>query len=470
LGFGSPAGWFGGGGGYGGNTGNGIGGIGGGGDGGYNTSGSSGSTNTGGGGGASVFPLAGGSGGSGIIILSYPINTGSVLLNATPSDISGSINNTDVNGFFAGGPLGLVMTSRTGSRAYSVSKNKVIFNYTSSASSSISNNLLLNAVNVNGTASFTSQNNVAYASVGAGLSNDETRTYYDLVDAFQTNLGRRVSNPGAFITLWDTRLTGSGTSNSSSVVLPLFGTQAITASWGDGTTSIISSSAQADRTHVYNTPGRYLITITGSGQGFQFNDSGDKTKLLDIGQWGSISASSTGIFSGCSNLLGTAADYPPITTTGLNNTFATARKFNGSIGNWNLSGVTNLTRMFAGTDAFNQNIGSWNTSNVTSMQRMFNEAFAFNNGGSPDINNWNTSNVTDMQELFYYAVSFNQNIGSWNVSKVTTMSSAFLITAFNNSGSNTINNWRPISCSNFSNICKFLPKLFSFILYIYRII
>jgi hypothetical protein len=82
------------------------------------------------------------------------------------------------------------MTSRTGSRAYSVSKNKVIFNYTSSASSSISNNLLLNAVNLNGTASFPSQNNVAYASVGAGLSNDETRTYYDLVSTLQYGLGR----------------------------------------------------------------------------------------------------------------------------------------------------------------------------------------------------------------------------------------------------------------------------------------
>jgi hypothetical protein len=82
------------------------------------------------------------------------------------------------------------MTSRTGSRAYSVSKNKVIFNYTSSASSSISNNLLLNAVNVNGTASFTSQNNVAYASVGAGLTNSEINTYYNIVNTFQKSVGR----------------------------------------------------------------------------------------------------------------------------------------------------------------------------------------------------------------------------------------------------------------------------------------
>ena len=173
-------------------------------------------------------------------------------------------------------------------------KNKVIFNYTSSASSSISNNILLNAVNVNGTASFPSQNNVAYASVGAGLTNDESRTYYDLVNTFQTSLGRGVSNPNAFITTWDTRLTGSGTSNSSSIVLPLYGTQAITASWGDGTTSNISSSTQVDRTHSYATPGIYTVTITGSGEGFRFDNSGDKTKLLDVGQWGTTKLGHSG--------------------------------------------------------------------------------------------------------------------------------------------------------------------------------
>ena len=399
------------------------------------------------------------------------------------------------------------MTSRTGSRAYSVSKNKVIFNYTSSASSSISNNLLLNAVNVNGTASFTSQNNVAYASVGAGLSNDETRTYYDLVDAFQTNLGRGASNPGAFITLWDTRLTGSGTSNSSSVVLPLFGTQAITASWGDGTTSIISSSAQADRTHVYATPGRYLITITGSGQGFQFANTGDKTKLLDIGQWGSISASTSNVFQGATNVLGTAGDYPPLETTALNSFFAGATRFNGNINNWNVSKVTDfrymfnaatsfnqplgnwtfattgsisidMSTMFIAATSFNQDIGSWNTSRVTNMYAMFfDNGMKFNNGGSDSIKNWNTSNVTNMSYMFwrctfnqpigtwnvgnvttfdrmFWQSAFNQNIGAWNVEKATTMDEMFGYIGFNNSGSNSINNWRPISCSIFTGMFR----------------
>jgi hypothetical protein len=193
---GSPAGWFAGGGGGGGNSGFGAGGIGGGGAGVFAT-GSSGSVNTGGGGGAGglYFSFNGGAGGSGIVIVAYdlpttPLTGSGTSLYTDGTSIGGAVNNEIPSTFSAGGPLGLVMTSRTGSRAYSVSKNKVIFNYTSSASSSISNNLLLNAVNLNGTASFPSQNNVAYASVGAGLSNDETRTYYDLVNTFQTNLGR----------------------------------------------------------------------------------------------------------------------------------------------------------------------------------------------------------------------------------------------------------------------------------------
>jgi hypothetical protein len=194
---GSPAGWFaGGGGGYVGGTGraggNGGGGIGGSG---FNL-GTAGTTNTGGGGGGGgTGGASGGSGGSGIVIVSYdlpttPLTGSGTVLYTDGTSIGGAVNTEIPSTFSAGGPLGLVMTSRTGSRAYSVSKNKVIFNYTSSASSSISNNLLLNAVNVNGTASFPSQNNVAYASVGAGLTNSEINTYYNIVNTFQKGVGR----------------------------------------------------------------------------------------------------------------------------------------------------------------------------------------------------------------------------------------------------------------------------------------
>jgi surface protein len=58
-----------------------------------------------------------------------------------------------------------------------------------------------------------------------------------------------------------------------------------------------------------------------------------------------------------------------------------------------------------------------------------------------------------MSGMFSSATSFNQNIGAWDVSKVTTMVSMFQSnTAFNNSGSSDINNWRPVSCSNFTSM------------------
>ena len=501
TGFGSPAGWFAGGGG---GSDIGIGGPGGGGN-----NYASGVANTGGGSGAIWNdPGAIQRGGSGIIIVSYDtssltVPSSSFSITTDSTSITGSINNTPTTGIQTGGPLGLITVSRTGSNTYSLFKNRYPQRNSIAASSSLGTNLYLNALNFNNTASFTGSTNIAYASVGAGLTDTEVGTYYDLVDTLQTSLGRGVSNPGAFISTWDTRLTGSGTSNSSSIVLPLYGTQAITASWGDGTTSNISSSAQVDRTHSYATPGIYTVTITGAGQGFQFNNTGDRTKILDAGQWGSISASANQAFQGATNLLGTAADYPPLQTTNLSYFFNAATKFNGNINNWrpiscsNFSGMfydattfnqplgnwtfattgsisINTSYMFSGASSFNQNIGSWNTIRVTNMSSMFQgNGMKFNNGGSDSIKNWDTSNVTDMSYMFwrclfnqpigtwnvgnvtnfdlmFWQSAFNQNIGAWNVEKATSMSQVFSYTGFNNSGSNSINNWRPISCSNFS--------------------
>jgi surface protein len=98
-----------------------------------------------------------------------------------------------------------------------------------------------------------------------------------------------------------------------------------------------------------------------------------------------------------------------------------------------------MFRMFDGASAFNQNIGAWNVSKVTSFVSMFSNATAFNNGGSDDIDNWTfstTSNIS-MQQMFggtstTLSCKFNRYIGSWNTQRVTNMSFMFFLnTAFN---------------------------------------
>jgi surface protein len=431
----------------------------------------------------------------------YNLNSNSLSLFSSPTTVVGAANNVASASFTTGGPLGLITVSRTGSSNYTLWKNRVPNKATTSPSVPQSTELYLNAANLNNSLFSASQNNIAYASVGAGLTDDEVYTYYELVDELQTELGRGVTDPNAFITTWDTRITGTGTvTGTSSIALPLYGTQAITASWGDGTVSLISQSAQIDKTHSYAEPGIYTVSITGQGQGFQFNNGGDRAKLMDIGQWGSISGSVGAVFFGCTNLVGTAADIHPV--AGLTSYFRGTVKFNGAIGNWNTSDITdmlytfgdatafnqpigswnvgNVTRMtntFLYASSFNQNIGNWDVSKVTEMARMFDHS-PFNNGGSPDINNWrpiscsdftsmfancpfnqpignwpiSASNIT-MNSMFRNADAFNQNLGSWDVSRVSNMGAMFQDNGiFNNSGSNLINNWRPISCSFFGSM------------------
>jgi surface protein len=433
--------------------------------------------------------------------LPYNTGTNSLSLFSSPTLVAGAAN-ASPTGLTTGGPEGLITVSRTGSGDYTLWKNRVPTKTSLPASVPQSQSIYLNAANVSNALFSGSQNNVSYASVGAGLTDNEVYTYYELVDNLQTNLGRSKStNPNAFITTWDTRISGTGTvTGTSSIALPLFGTQAITASWGDGTVSLISSSAQVDRTHSYVTPGVYTVSITGTGQGFQFNNGGDRNKLLDIGQWGSISGSIDYMFYGCSNLVGTAADIPTFGTTNIAYMFHTST-FKGYVNHWNTSNITNLEGVFYRANSFNQDIGNWDISKVTSLNGMFYQNSAFTNNNSPSINNWNTSNVTNMSGMFntcpfnqpindwnvskvinfslmhyrsgfnqpldkwrfstssnidmglmFVQNPFNQNIGAWNVEKVTNMSTMFFGSPFNNSGSNSINNWRPISCSNFSGM------------------
>ena len=122
-----------------------------------------------------------------------------------------------------------------------------------------------------------------------------------------------------FISIW--RTTGA----TESITLPydFFGTFNGTIDWGDGNTSV---NSYENRIHTYTSPGDYTVTIEGitngiSGAGL---DANDRSKLIEILQWGNLNLGNNGgYFYGCENLI----------LTGITDTL-------------NLVGTTNLFSMF----------------------------------------------------------------------------------------------------------------------------
>lgn len=200
-------------------------------------------------------------------------------------------------------------------------------------------------------------------------------------------------------------------------------------------------------TITFPTPGVYRIEISGTFTSIQFNNTGDRQKILTIEQWGDLAWTSFRWgFYGCSNLTIPATDAPNLSNgpnmqqmfqgassfnqpinhwdvsnvTDMRAMFQFATSFNQPLNNWNTSNVFTMTAMFAGTP-FNQDISNWDVSNVIAMPRMFDGATNFN----INLSNWNVSAVTSMASMFANTNVFNQNIGSWDVSNVTDMSGMF---------------------------------------------
>ena len=271
-----------------------------------------------------------------------------------------------------------------------------------------------------------------------------------------------------FVSTWDTTKAGSA---SNTVVLPLLsgGTYSGTIDWGDGNSDDLS---YANRTHVYASSGIYNVTISGTIGGWQFNNGGDKAKITDISNWGTLNVTTSLSFYGCSNLDITATDAPTLsvssalnsmfrsctsittpdfsawdtsTQTNASTTFYLCTNFNGNVSTWDVGSVTNMTSMFQNATSFNQNINSWDVSSVIGMDAMFKSCSNFNQ----PLNNWDVSNVTVMgggnasfNGLFNGAASFDQDISSWDTGNVTNMGCVFYnASSFDNGGSDGINNW-----------------------------
>jgi len=180
-----------------------------------------------------------------------------------------------------------------------------------------------------------------------------------------------VNTPIQFISEWETENAGSAT---KTIVLPLTNDSDlnINVNWGDGSYShITAGNWDTDNTHLYATTGTKTIKITGTLQGFQFDNAGDILKITEISQWGGFDVSTNCAFYACANLVVSATDFPLISTSDLINTFrgATSLTSIGDPTGWNITGVTSMQNLLRGT-AFDQDLSSWDISLVTVMSNM----------------------------------------------------------------------------------------------------
>ena len=185
----------------------------------------------------------------------------------------------------------------------------------------------------------------------------------DVVDLSQTA-------PNQFVFTIDTENTSSGSSLNTQFMMPLVsgGSYNATVNWGDGSSDTITSYNQQEVTHTYTSAGQYEISIEGTLQGWQFNNAGDRLKMLDVKQWGVLDLSTSAAFYGCTNLDASATDAPTVSSTSFYRMFRDCTNFNGAIGNWDISTVNSLQETFYDARTFNKSIYSWDVSNVTNIQ------------------------------------------------------------------------------------------------------
>ncbi|MCO6497809.1 MAG: BspA family leucine-rich repeat surface protein [Chitinophagaceae bacterium] len=270
-----------------------------------------------------------------------------------------------------------------------------------------------------------------------------------------------------YVTVWET--TNSGVSNSDQITIPAYGD--FTYTWEGVSNPGLSGSGSASGVHTITFPegGVYRVSIKPDPDGkvpfhrIEFNNGGDKAKLIDIEHWGEVSWSSfENAYYGCSAMRISAKNEAPdlsgVTSmsyafagtpiehvqdigkwdvsniTNMSSMFLNATQFNDNISTWQVQNVTDMSSMFAGAVAFNQPIGFWDVSSVNNMAFMFSGAAAFNQDLSP----WQTGSVLYMNNMFAYAANFNQRIEEWNVSGVRTMAEMF---AFATSFNQDISKW-----------------------------
>lgn len=207
---------------------------------------------------------------------------------------------------------------------------------------------------------------------------------------------------------------------SKTITIPNTVGSSYTVNWGDGTTTTESAG---NISHTYD--GSYpnpTVSIgassdTGPFTTFSFANTGSKSDLLDVPQWGSIVFSTfINMFSGCNNanFQISATDAPTISSTGnpvMSYMFSSPSTFNSDISHWDVSNIDGGIAYYSfqawlqNNSSFNQNLSSWDIQ-TTSCLQFWSRAFGMS-----------TENFTDT--IVGWAVKVYKNSGLYDVDMST---------------------------------------------------
>ena len=187
--------------------------------------------------------------------------------------------------------------------------------------------------------------------------------------------GKSTTGPSTysnFVAKWDTTQEGSA---NDTIVLPLVadGTYDFYIDWGDGTKDTITAHNQSEVTHQYSDTGIYTIRLVANDMvGWQFNDSGDDDKLMEIIEWGPLRfvSDDTNLFKGCSNLTLSTTSDPPFNAdvAGMFQDCSSLTGNGGNISGWDMSSVTGMNFMLAGCTNLDVDLSSWDVSSIQNAE------------------------------------------------------------------------------------------------------
>ena len=212
--------------------------------------------------------------------------------------------------------------------------------------------------------------------------------------------GKSTTGPSTyskFVAKWDTTQAGSA---DDTIVLPLVadGTYDFYIDWGDGNRDTITGYDQPEVTHQYSDTGIYTIQLVANDMiGWQFNDSGDDDKLVEIMEWGPLRfvSDDTNLFKGCSNLTLSTTSNPPFNAdaAGMFQDCSSLTGTGGDILNWDVSSVTGMDFMLAGCTSLDADLSNWDVSAVKSAEGFMSGAGLSTENYNRILSGWSSQSV-----------------------------------------------------------------------------